>query len=274
MDLITVLSEVAERAPNSNMRSVASSLIQFGAAKGLNRPHRLAHFIAQVAHESARFRYDREIWGPTPAQRRYDIREDLGNTPQRDGDGYLLRGRGPIQTTGGHNYRAFSAWAKTVDPNAPDFFEDPDALNTDPWEGLSAIWYWDDGNPTGRSLNRYADHNNIELITKRINGGLNGYSDRLRLYDAAALVLLGRDPDAIRAFQRSSGLVVDGISGPVTRRAMHKALQALPSFPWGGSVEPAPATPTQPKMIWAELLPQAPDEAMLSEISRRFSAPS
>ncbi|PIE10059.1 MAG: peptidoglycan-binding protein [Rhodobacterales bacterium] len=212
------------------MRSVVAGLKLGGATAGLNLPHRLAQFLPQAAHESGRFKYDREVWGPTPAQRRYDIRVDLGNTPERDGDGYSKRGRGPFQLTGGHNYRAFSAWAKDLDPDAPDFFRDPDALNTDPWEGLSAIWYWDEGNPTGQSLNRYADRNDIEMVTHRINGGLNGYADRLRLYDRTALVLLGRDPSDIRGFQAQADVLVDGISGPITRAAMHRELVALPSL--------------------------------------------
>ena len=64
-------------------------------------------------------------------------------------------------------------------------------MNTDPWEGLGPIWYWDSGNPTGESLNVYADEANHEMVTRRINGGLNGYADRLARYTRAALVLLG-----------------------------------------------------------------------------------
>lgn len=240
-----LLVAISGRPANSNMRSVVAGLILGGATAGLNLPHRLAQFLPQAAHESGRFKYDREVWGPTPAQRRYDIRVDLGNTPERDGDGYSNRGRGPFQLTGGHNYRAFSAWAKDLDPDAPDFFRDPDALNTDPWEGLSAIWYWDEGNPTGQSLNRYADRNDIEMVTRRINGGLNGYADRLRLYDRAALVLLDRDPTDIRGFQSANGLVVDGISGPMTRSAMHKALVELPAL----DAEPPNVAPIQPDKL-------------------------
>lgn len=63
-------------------------------------------------------------------------------------------------------------------------------MNTDPWEGASAIWYWNVGNPTGKSLNAYADQNNAEMITKKVNRGLNGYADRLEYYHRAALVML------------------------------------------------------------------------------------
>ena len=64
----------------SNARSVIVSLERFGSKVGLDQPHRYVHYFAQLMHESGAFRYDKEIWGPTPAQKRYDTRTDLGNT--------------------------------------------------------------------------------------------------------------------------------------------------------------------------------------------------
>lgn len=233
---------IAKSPPNaSNMKSAIGAINEYGASFGLDLPHRLAHFLAQEMHESGAFKYDQEIWGPTAAQKRYDTRVDLGNTPEKDGDGKRLKGRGPIQVTGGTNYRKLTKWAKLnfPDRNPPDFYKNPDLLNTDPWEGLSAIWYWDSGNPTGKSLNRYADENNIEMITKRINGGLNGYADRLSYYDRIALVFLGFGVNEIAKFQRSAQAkgwlpkntaavkYDDGLSGPQTRAAMHRGLVDL-----------------------------------------------
>jgi putative chitinase len=241
----TTIARMAGTNVNSNIRSVVSGLDQFGHAEGLQRPHRMAQYLAQLIHESARFRYDRELWGPTPAQKRYDTRTDLGNTAARDGDGYKFRGRSPIQLTGHANYEAFTEWAKGLDPNAPDFTEEPDAINTDPWEGAVAIWYWSVGNPERRSLNRYADRGDIEMVTRRINGGLNGYSDRLVAYDRCALILLGRDPEDIRGFQRQADLAVDGVSGPLTRKAMHDKLVAFPDLSAAGDVAEPPKPPVQ-----------------------------
>jgi len=201
--------------------------------KSLNRyadlaPHEMAQLLAQVLHESAGFRYTKEIWGPTAAQSRYEGRRDLGNTQR--GDGKRFMGRDLIQITGRDNYRALTKWARELfGGRVPDFEAEPDLLLDH--IGLGVLWFW-----TVRVPQKYVDGGNIEMVTRRVNGGLNGYSDRLRWYDRAALVLLSLAPTDVRGFQVGHGLKVDGISGPETRAALHKALVAL-----GDRVEP-PAT--------------------------------
>lgn len=180
-------------------------------------PHRLAHMLAQVMHESGGLVYDREIWGPTEAQKRYEGRKDLGNTIP--GDGSKFRGYGPLQVTGRANVDAFHKWCVVKGLNPPDFVQTPSLIAESPWAGWSIVWYWD-----LRDLNRFADSNDIEMITRKVNGGLNGYDDRLSYYDRSALVLLGYEPTDIGGFQAAQGLKVDGISGPKTRAALHGEL--------------------------------------------------
>ncbi|WHA40904.1 glycoside hydrolase family 19 protein [Agrobacterium larrymoorei] len=236
------------RVNESNLNSVMVALNEYDIEFGLDLAHRAVAFLAQLMHESGNFRYDREIWGPTPAQERYDARTDLGNTPEKDGDGYKNRGRGPIQVTGGYNIRAFYEWCQRKGLNAPDFVANPDLINTDPWEGLSAIWYWDAGNPDRKSLNRYADRNDAEMITKKINGGLNGYPDRLDCYTRLGLVVLGFSPIDIRGFQgkaKTAGIYkgnLDGLDGPQTRSAIHLMLVALSPPDGAATIKAAPVT--------------------------------
>ncbi|WP_292607777.1 glycoside hydrolase family 19 protein [Mesorhizobium sp.] len=250
-----MLRKISKGAPNAaNMNSVLVALDRFGAATGLDQPHRLAHFLSQVMHESGSFKWDREIWGPTPAQKRYEGRKDLGNT--KKGDGKKFAGHGPIQLTGRGNHREFTKWARTIDPNAPDFEANPELVNTDPWEGASAIWYWDAGNPTGKSLNAYADQNNAEMITKKVNGGLNGYADRLDYYDRAALVMLDYGPTEYERFQTNAQKTgdykgnVDGDPGPQTRAALHARLVKLTAKPERApEVKAAPVTTVEPVAV-------------------------
>lgn len=211
------------KAQVDNATSVVVALQNYGDRLGLDQPHRLAQFLPQALHETGAFKFDREIWGPTPAQTRYDTRTDLGNTPEVDGDGKLRAGRGPFQLTGGANQNEFTAWArKNVDPKAPDFYKNPDLINADPWEGLSALWYWDT-----RKLNRYADQGDIEMVTRKINGGTNGLDDRIAWYVKVALVMLEFGPNDVVAFQKRAGVTPDGVPGPRTRAALHRALVAL-----------------------------------------------
>lgn len=84
------------------------------------------------------------------------------------------------------------------------------------------------------------------MVTRRVNGGLNGYADRLRWYDEGALKLLGFT--TVAAFQKSAGLVVDGISGPKTRAALHKALTGLKVNAAQAANEPATAQVAAPAL--------------------------
>jgi putative chitinase len=210
----------------SNMKSVLIALDRYGDDFGMNRLHRLVQYLAQLMHESGDFRYDREIWGPTPAQKRYDTRTDLGNTPAADGDGKKNAGRGPIQLTGAANIKEFHDWCEDRGLNPPNFVANPDLINTDPWEGLSALFYWDT-----RNLNRLADQGDIETITKKTNGGMNGFADRVDHLVRLSLVVLGYPPAALEQFQAASGLTADGDPGPKTRAALHKALLAADGVP-------------------------------------------
>ena len=143
---------------------------------GVDTPRRQAAFLAQIGHESGGLQYSRELWGPTPAQRGYEGRVDLGNT--QPGDGSLYRGRGLIQITGRANYKAVS------DALHVDFIADPQLLEEPDNAARSAAWFW-----SKHGLNALADAGDFPAITKRINGGMNGYADRFDLWQAAQKAL-------------------------------------------------------------------------------------
>lgn len=143
---------------------------------GVSTKFRQAAFLAQVAHESGRFRYVRELWGPTAAQLRYEGRTDLGNT--QAGDGFLFRGRGLIQVTGRTNYTACAEALGLPLLAHPELLELPENA------ARSAGWFW-----SGRNLNALADQQLFTAITQRVNGGQNGADDRAALYHQALAAL-------------------------------------------------------------------------------------
>ena len=138
---------------------------------------RVAAFIAQLGHESGQLRYVREIWGPTPAQAKYEGRADLGNT--QPGDGSKYRGRGLIQITGRANY---AACGEALGLN---LITQPELLELPQYAAMSAAWFWKQN-----GLNDLADRDQFNTITRRINGGLNGLQDRLEIWSRARAVLL------------------------------------------------------------------------------------
>lgn len=131
-------------------------------------PLRLAAFIAQLAHESGELRYMQEI----ASGEAYEGRKDLGNA--EPGDGKRFKGRGPIQLTGRANYRRYGKLLGLDLEAHPELAALPSA-------GFRiAGLFWRE-----KTLNEAADRQDFRLITKRINGGINGWRERLRYYGLA-----------------------------------------------------------------------------------------
>jgi putative chitinase len=203
---------------------------------------RAAHFLAQICHESAGFRATEEFASGVA----YEGRKDLGNT--RPGDGSRYKGRGLIQLTGRANYAEYG------EALGLDLLSNP-GIACGPVTSLRiACEFW-----KRRGLNQFADQDDIETITRRINGGLNGLADRkayltkakavLALDASAAPVLRQGDKSAsvtllqsklndagykvttdgsfgpgtaaaVKQFQAAKGLTPDGIVGRVTWAAL------------------------------------------------------
>lgn len=157
---------------------------------------RVTCFLAQTAHESAGFRRvlenlnysaaglrktfakyftpaQAELYAHRPEQianRVYANR--MGNGNESSGDGWLYRGRGLLQITGRTNYAACGA-ALGI-----DLLTYPDSLTARTHAAMSAAWYW-----SAHGCNELADAGDFERITKAINGGMNGYDDRVAWLD-------------------------------------------------------------------------------------------
>lgn len=149
----------------------------------------------------------------------------MGNGDTESGEGWLYRGRGPIQLTGKYNYEKFKEWSGV------DVISNPDIIVKDLDVGiLSAIWFWHTKN-----LNELADMGNVTKLTRKINGGLNGLADRKYHYDlcldhfqtgcmtntkSRTVVKLGDKGYDVRVLQMGINVIADGIFGPGTKKAL------------------------------------------------------
>lgn len=191
----------------------------------INTRNKVAMFLAQVGHESGSFRYVAEIWGPTEAQKRYEGRKDLGNT--HPGDGFRFRGHGPIQITGRANHAEMRDRLRTrLGPSVPDFEETPEALMQPMWGAYAAGEYW-----SARNLNPLAEREDIEGVTRKINGGLNGLEDRTRRYHKAKEALWNYSTVSAQPSSPSSP-PISGPSESVDQKPLQTSLGKTLSALW------------------------------------------
>jgi putative chitinase len=170
----------------------------------INTPLRVAHFVAQTAHESGNYVFVQENlnykaaslmsvfkkyfpslelaqqYANKPqmiANRVYANR--MGNSDEASGDGWRYRGRGLIQLTGKDNYTFFAGSLGISVEEAAEY------MATFEGAAQSACFFWEQNN-----LNRFADANDVKGLTRAINGGYIGLEDRMK-HTEHALHILG-----------------------------------------------------------------------------------
>lgn len=180
--------------------NVVLSLLSIIDTSSMTTPLRLAHFLSQCAHESGNFRHVFEnlnysaqgllrvfprYFGTLAIAKLYERKpvkigsrvyaNRMGNGDENSGDGFRFRGRGFIQLTGRNNYKKFSDYVKE------DVVSSPDLVATK-YPLTSALYYFDTHN-LWAVADGGADENTIKELTRRINGGFNGLSDRINKFN-------------------------------------------------------------------------------------------
>ena len=169
-------------------------LDRFGISES---PSRAAHFLAQVLHESGGLVHTEEslwyraerlkaVWprrfptiaaaqpyaGNPQALANHVYNGRMGNA-EGSNDGYNFRGRGLIQITGRDMYERIGEMLEV------NLVDDPDqvigALCAVPV--AAAVWEI-------KGCNEAADEDDVRAVTLKINGGLIGFEERVRLLDA------------------------------------------------------------------------------------------
>ena len=146
--------------------SVIAQIPDTAAKFNITTPLRLAHFLAQCAHESGNFKFITEFASGSA----YEGRKDLGNT--QPGDGVRFKGRGFIQLTGRANYSKFSTFCNE------DCVANPELVATK-YPMMSAAYFFNN-NGLWAVCDKGDDDATVTAVTKRVNGGTNGLADRLK----------------------------------------------------------------------------------------------
>lgn len=187
------LKEVCPNAKQEIVEAIANNLDLLSEYYEINTPLRLAHFLAQCAHESGGFRLmkenlnysadglnkifpkyfknagrDANAYARNPekiANVVYASR--MGNGPPESGDGWKFCGRGLIQLTGRSNYESLAETLEMPLDEAVEYLETAGGALE------SAAWFW-----ANNGLNEIADTDDIVRATKKVNGGTIGLEDR------------------------------------------------------------------------------------------------
>ncbi|MBS0292952.1 MAG: glycoside hydrolase family 19 protein [Proteobacteria bacterium] len=192
---ITLLAPSARSSYREAFANAQPVLDQFGIS---DSPLRMAHFMAQVLHESGglmvqfenlNYSADRlpKVW-PSRFQPTGPLNPgDYAHNPQKlanevygrrmgnsaPNDGFTYRGRGLLQLTGRDSYQEATQILRGSIPDAPDFVQAPDEVISADWCVKVAAAEWQQ-----KGCNEKADADSITQVTKAINGGLIGLAER------------------------------------------------------------------------------------------------
>lgn len=189
------------KEPDTWCQLLDEELPQFG----FETPKQVAMYLSQVAHESNEFNVLEENLNysadrlkvvfpkyfknfTTEQMQQYHrnpvaianlvYANRMGNGGPETGDGYKFRGKGPIQLTGKTNHMKCSEF---LFGHEDVLVDEPDLLFHIPNAFGSSMWFW-----TSNNLLAVTD---MVTLTQKVNGGQNGYAQRLEYFNVAIQVL-------------------------------------------------------------------------------------
>jgi putative chitinase len=194
---------------------IADLVNQYGVTFGLDSEHKLRHFLSQAAAETGGLGnlnktesldyssanrlakvYSKHYSLTDPNKRNpnnylhnaeavanYVYRSRGGNGDEASGDGYKYRGRGIFQLTFKNNYASFQDYYNNKFLDQVNIVSNPSlvASNTD-LAVLSALWFFKTKVMSKITIDA---NTSVKSVTKKINGGKNGLSERENYYQDA-----------------------------------------------------------------------------------------
>lgn len=200
---MSLKDSIKKAYPTANVEPYADLLPALMLKYGIDTALRQRHFLAQILHESGGFKFVKEnlnyradtLLKLFPKSFK-DINEaneyarkperianrvyanKYGNGNEASGDGWRYSGRGILQITFKENYMNISL-ALFGDERLIDH---PELLEEPKYAVASACFFW-----KSKNINRHADKNDINAVTRAINGGTNGLTERLTYFNALDL---------------------------------------------------------------------------------------
>lgn len=197
-----MLTKLRNKIPIQVVNELETVMREFN----ISNPFRLAHFLAQTAHESGNFKHVRENLNysaegllktfpkyfsketaPSYARRPemianvvYESR--MGNGNRNTGDGWRFRGRGYLQLTGRVNYKSFGGFIGV------DLEANPDLVATQ-YPLTSAAWFFEK-NKLWDICDQGLHQDIVKQVTRRVNGGFHGLSDRISKTNVLSNILI------------------------------------------------------------------------------------
>jgi putative chitinase len=186
------IDKLKGHVPDSVLSQISETASKFNITNNL----RLAHFLAQCSHESGGFKITSEnlnysvdglkkIFGkyfPGNLAESYAKQPEkiaskvyggrMGNGDETTKEGYKFRGRGFIQLTGKDNYKNFTKFI------GEDCVANPD-LVASKYPLASAAFFFNNNN-LWSICDRGATDDVVTSVTKRVNGGTIGLTDRIK----------------------------------------------------------------------------------------------
>lgn len=186
--------------PNQVLNALTTDFL---VKTNINGPLRLSNFLGQTEEESGKFTREVEnlnyraqalleifpshfsdindatSYDHQPekiANRIYANR--MGNGDDASGDGWKYRGRGDLQITGKANYQALQNWLNQDNDNPIDLINNPDLIETAPYDLLSAAWFFT-ANNIWSICDKGVDETTVSAVTRKVNGGETNLAQRI-----------------------------------------------------------------------------------------------
>jgi len=205
----TELGNIFPNTSSANLKVLKNTLNQYSENFGIDSKDELQHFLSQAGHESAGFQnlsVEEDLYYTTPerlvavwpsrfSQTDTNKRDPddylrngkklanliyanrMGNGDEASGDGYAYRGRGVFQLTGKDNYSDFASFYNGRFSTNHTATSAADLLSSDYVASIiSALWFYKEHVLSKITVD---ENTTVKSVTKLINGGLNGISDRI-----------------------------------------------------------------------------------------------